>query len=294
MQKPKVAIIGAGNVGSILAKAFYCHGYPLVGIVSKTMMAAEKLAKDFHVKATIRAADITKYADVIILATPDRYISQVVEEIAEDGGFRVGQFVLHTAGSLSNEVLCAASDMGAFTGCMHPLQSFSDRERGIELLVGTYFALGGHEQAVKLGARIAQDFGGKSFILGDEERPLYHASACIVSNYLVSLLHWAMNNYESIGLSPRQAQDALLPLVQGTIQNIQALGPMGALTGPVSRGDSNTIKAHLDIMKNQEERQLYVALAHYTLGIAVNKGTVDAKQMMVMKEVLNQGVEGLS
>ena len=291
MQKQRVAIIGAGNVGSIFAKAFQQHGYQLVGIGSKTMASAEKLASQFNVVATTRAAKITKYADVVVIATPDRYISPVVEEISQNGGFRVGQFVLHTAGGLSNDALCPAHNTGAFTGCIHPLQSFADRERDINLLVGIYFALGGHEEAVKLGAQIVHDFGGVSFILKDVDRPTYHAGASIVSNYLVTLLHWAMKSYENIGLSPEQGLAALLPLVEGTIKNIQELGPMAALTGPVSRGDSNTITAHLDTMKNWEEQQMYVALARYTVGIAIEKGTVDDQQVTVMNQLLDGRME---
>lgn len=294
MEKQRVAIIGAGNVGSIFAKAFHQHGYQLVGIGSKTMMSAEKLANQFDVVATIRVAEITKYADVVVIATPDRYIPTVVEEIAQEGGFRAGQFVLHTAGGLSNEALCAAHDVGTFTGCIHPLQSFADRERDINLLVGTYFALGGHEEAVKLGAQIVHDFGGVSFILKDVDRPIYHAGASIVSNYLVTLLHWAMKNYENIGLSPKQGLAALLPLVEGTIKNIQELGPMAALTGPVSRGDHNTITAHLNAMKNWDEQQMYIALARYTAGIALEKGTVDHQQVAVMNKLLDGRMEKIS
>lgn len=294
VQKPKVAIVGAGNVGNILAKAFYQQGYPLTGIASKTIISAEKLANYFGVRSTIRAAEITRYADVVVIATPDRYISQVVEEIATDGGFRAGQFVLHTSGGISANILSAASELGTFTGCMHPLQSFADRKRETDLLVGIYFALGGHGQAVKLGEKIVKDFGGQSFILADGDRPLYHAAACIASNYVVSLLHWAMKSYESIGLTPQQARAALLPLVQGTIKNIQELGPTEALTGPVSRGDCNTITAHLAAIEDGDEKKLYVALAHYTLGVALGKGTVDKEQMIVMKELLNMGMERVS
>lgn len=291
MQKPKVAIVGAGNVGSILAKTFYQKGYPLTGIASKTIISAEKLANLFGVMSTTRAAEIIKYADVVVIATPDDYISQVVEEIVKDGGFRAGQVVLHTSGGLSANVLSLASELGTFTGCMHPLQSFADRKGETELLVGTYFALGGHEQAVSLGEKIVQDFGGQSFILADGDRPLYHAAACIVSNYVVSLLHWATKSYESIGLTPQQAKDALLPLIHGTIKNIEELGPTEALTGPISRGDCNTIRAHLAAIENRDEQKLYVALAHYTLGVALEKSTIDGEQAAVMTEVLNSGME---
>jgi len=289
--KQTVAIVGAGNVGSTLAKAFYRQGYQLVGIASKTLANAEKLASLFGVPATIRAAEITQYADIVIIATPDRCISQVVEEVAQTGGFRARQVVLHTSGGMTVDSLSPASQLGSFTGCMHPLQSFADRNRDVDILVGTYFALGGHEQAVNLGEKIVRDFGGQSFVLLDQDRPLYHAAACIVSNYFVSLLHWATQLYQDIGLTPEQASKALMPLVQGTLKNVQQLGVTAALTGPVSRGDGNTISAHLTALKNSEQQKLYVALAHYTLGVAVGKGTVNEQQVAVIENLLNERME---
>lgn len=293
VEKQRVAIVGAGNVGSILAKAFYGQGYPLTGIASRTLESAEKLAKLFNVMPTTRPAEIIQYADIVVIATPDRCIRQVVEEVAQDEGFRPGQVVLHTSGSLSAEVLHCAREQGAFVGCIHPLQSFADKERGGELLLETYFALGGDAQAIGVGEKIVQDFSGQSFILRDEDRPLYHAAACIASNYLVSLLHWSTQIYERIGLTPQQASNALMPLVQGTLGNIVKLGPMKALTGPVSRGDGDTVAIHLAALENKEEQQLYRELARYTVGVAMKKGGLTKRQGRAMTGILNDGMERL-
>lgn len=294
MMKRTVAVIGAGKVGSVLAKAFHKRGYELVGIASRTLESASKLAKEFDVVATTKAADITHYADIILIATPDRCIGQVVEEVVKDGGFRAGQFVFHTSGGVPVEVLSPASHQGVYIGGMHPLQSFADEESLVDTIIDSYFALGGDEQATILAGEIVRAFGGKSFIISDKDRPLYHGAACIVSNYFVSLMHWATQIYTGFGLSPGEASAALMPLVQGTVSNLKHLGPTQALTGPISRGDISTIAAHLAGFNNEQEKNLYAQLGRYTLGIALEKGSINEEQASRLKELLTCKMERVS
>lgn len=287
----RVAIVGAGNVGSMLAKAFAQQGYELIGIASKSLAKAARLAKLFGARATTRAAEVTQYADIVVLAIPDDCMEQVVGEIASEDGFWPGQVVLHTSGSVGVDILTAASEQGAFVGGIHPLQSFAGGDGEADILVGTYFAVGGHEQAVKLGETVVNQFGGRSIVLADEQRALYHAGACIVSNYFVSLLHWGAQLYERIGLSPEEAVQAFMPLIESTIKNVQQLGPTNALTGPLSRGDSSTIATHLRALSTGEQHKLYIELAKYTLGIAREKGTIAEQQAGVIKELLDNRME---
>lgn len=294
MEKQTVAIVGAGKVGNVLAKALNKRGYQLVGIANDTLEPAVNLAKQFGVPGVTKAADVTLYADIVLIATPDQCIGQVAAQIAQDGGFRAGQCVLHTSGGVSVEVLSSASDLGAFTGSMHPLQSFANRESAVDTVVGIYFALGGHEQAVHLAEKIVENFGSKSFVISDKDRPLYHGAACIVSNYFVSLMHWATQIYGVFGLTPQQASSALMPLVQGTVSNIQHLGPTEALTGPISRGDGNTIAAHLAALENRNENNLYAELGLYTVGVALEKATINEQQATMLRDILSGRMERLS
>ena len=294
MKKETVAIVGAGKVGSVLAKALTKQGYQLVGIASTTAQSADQLAKQFGVPGVIKAAVVTQYAEVVLIATPDRCIGQVAAEIAQDGGFRAGQIVLHTSGGVSVDTLHSARKAGAFTGCMHPLQSFAHRESAAETVSGIYFALGGQEQAVGLAKKIVTDLGGQFFSISDKDRPLYHGAACIVSNYFVSLMHWATQIYGVFGLTPQQAAAALMPLVQGTLSNIEHLGPTEALTGPISRGDGSTVAAHLAALENRNENRLYAELGLYTVDIALEKGTINEQQATMLRELLSGGREKLT
>lgn len=292
--KRTVAIIGAGKVGSVLAKSLSQRGYQLTGIASRTFQSADKLAREVGAKATVKAADITSDAEIILIATPDRCISQVIHNLIMDGGLRAGQFVFHTSGGVEVEMLNPAKKLGAFIGGIHPLQSFADTQGFIENLAGIYFALGGDQEAVNVAEEMVSEFVGKSFIISDKDRPLYHGAACIVSNYFVSLMHWAAGIYAEFGLSPQQAADALMPLVEGTIKNIQQLGPRDALTGPISRGDAGTIAAHLAGLENENEKKLYAQLGLYTLGVALEKGTVSDEQAKAVRQLLTSRQERVS
>ena len=135
--------------------------------------------------------------------------------------------------------------------------------------MGIYFALGGHEQAIRFAKQIVTAFNGQSFIILDQDGP-YHAAACIVSNYFVSLIHWATQIYAEFGIRLSKPPPPL-PLIQGTVNNLQQLGPTQALTGPISRGDGITIATHLSALDNINEKNLYAELGLYTLGVALKR-----------------------
>jgi len=292
MQKPKVAIVGAGKVGSVLARTLYSRGYQLVGIISSTLESAAKLATEFGILAGTKAADMIKDPQIILITTPDRCIGEVVAEIAKDNGFKAGQVVIHTSGCLPVEILKLARERGAFVGCMHPLQSFANKEHTREALAGVYFALSGQDEMIKLAERMVQDLGGTSFIVLEKDKALYHAAACIVSNYTVSLMHWASQLYSRFGLSSGEASAALLPLLEGTVKNIREMGATQGLTGPISRGDGITVEAHLAVLASERDRSLYSQLGLYTLGVALEKGKVDHGQGVDIEKILKSDNRG--
>jgi len=286
MQNSKVAIVGAGKVGSVLARALYSHGYQLVGIVSRTLESAHQLADQFVVAAGTTESPIVQNAQIVFITTPDRCIAEIVGQIANNNGFYPGQVVIHTSGCLPVEILKPASDHGAFIGCMHPLQSFANKDVAGENLAGVYFALSGQVQTVEQAEKIVKVFGGKSFTMLDKDKALYHAAACIVSNYTASLMHWASQIYGRFGLSSEESSAALLPLLQGTVNNIREMGPTQGLTGPISRGDDITVNAHIGVLENQMEKRLYKELGLYTLGVALEKGTIDDQQAAILIKIL--------
>lgn len=290
VSKPKIAVVGAGKVGSALALLLSSRGYPVAGVASRSISSARRVAEELNVTATDRPEEVTAGADVVFITTPDREIARVAAEITGRGGFRSGQVVFHTSGAHSADEVGAARRAGALAASLHPLQSFADVKMAMESLPGSYFALEGDGEALPLAEQIVKDLGGKSFFIAAEDKPLYHAAACIASNYLVSLMHFATGLYGRFGLSRAEAFEALFPLVQGTIKNISQVGPAPALTGPVARGDGPTLEGHLEALKEvgEQELDLYCKLGLYTVKVALEKGSISAGQAEKLEEIFKE------
>lgn len=291
LSKPSIAIVGAGKVGPALAFLLRERGYPVAGVASRTLASAERVARELGVPATDRPQEITIKADVVFVTTPDRVIAEVAAQIGEQGGFKPGQIVFHTSGADPAGKVGAARSYGAMAGSLHPLQSFADVKMAMESLPGSYFALEGDDGAMPMAREIVRDLGGKSFFIKAEDKPVYHAAACVASNFLVSLMHFATGLYGRFGLSRNEAFSALLPLVRGTIKNIEQVGPAPALTGPVSRGDGSTLAGHLAVLRDvgEEELDLYCRLGLYTIRVALEKGSITPEQAQEMERIFMSG-----
>lgn len=289
MNKPSVAVVGCGKVGSALALLLKERGYPVVAVASRSPESSRKLARSLGCSAYDRPWEATLKADLVFITTPDREIAPVAELIAREGGFRPGQVVAHTSGAHASSELRGVREAGALAVSIHPLQSFADVAGAMENLPGSYFALEGDEAAIPLARQVVDDLKGHAFIIRAEDKPLYHAAACIASNYLVSLMHLATSLYGRFGLSREEAFEALYPLVRGTINNIRRVGPVNALTGPVSRGDVPTVSGHLPALERvgSLESHLYRLLGLYTVRVAREKGSIDGGQARQLEEVFN-------
>ncbi|WP_027355825.1 Rossmann-like and DUF2520 domain-containing protein [Desulfofundulus thermocisternus] len=289
MNKPSVAVVGCGKVGSALALLLKERGYPVVAVASRSPESSRKLARSLGCSAYDRPWEATLKADLVFITTPDREIAPVAELIAREGGFRPGQVVAHTSGAHASSELRGVREAGALAVSIHPLQSFADVAGAMENLPGSYFALEGDEAAIPLARQVVDDLKGHAFIIRAEDKPLYHAAACIASNYLVSLMHLATSLYGRFGLSREEAFEALYPLVRGTINNIRRVGPVNALTGPVSRGDVPTVSGHLPALERvgSLESHLYHLLGLYTVRVAREKGSIDGGQARQLEEVFN-------
>lgn len=285
MHKPSIAIVGAGKVGSALAILLQREGYPVVAVNSRTLASAEKLAAQLHCPVLDNRGAAAR-AELVFITTPDREIAPVSALIAAGGGYRPGQVVAHTSGAHAAAELIGAREAGALAVSIHPLQSFAQVSAAMENLPGSYFALEGDEGAMPLAQQLVQDLRGKSFTISAEDKPLYHAAACIASNYLVTLMHFATGLYARFGLGPQEAFEALYPLVRGTVANISQVGPSEALTGPVARGDGTTIAGHMEALGQQNSQwyELYNLLGQYTVNVAREKGSINDEQA---RELIN-------
>ncbi|MCE5287132.1 MAG: DUF2520 domain-containing protein [Pelosinus sp.] len=276
MYNPSIAIIGAGRAGTALGDALASKGCRICGVASRSLVSAKKLADRYQAAASIKPQQVTVKAQVIFITTPDDFIAETARQTAEAGGFKKGQFVYHSSGALGAEVLATVKRCGAFVGCMHPLQTLAGNPVNQDLLLNCYFALAGDGEAVEMAQRLVQLIGGISLNVPAESRALYHAAASVASNYLVALLHAAGHMLKEAGVN--DGAKVLMPLVAGTLNNIETQGTIAALTGPISRGDTKTVAKHFTALQGTDEADLYAALARYTTQIAVEKGTLDTNK----------------
>lgn len=290
MKKPSIALIGAGKVGSALAIALQKAGYVIESVVSRTPRSADALARRLGIAVAQDAASATVAADLLLIATPDRVIGAVAQALVERDMCRPGQIALHVCGSQSAESLCALRSAGVAVGSMHPLQTFSDVERAVACLPGTYFAVDGDEAALCSAQEMVAVLGGKSFYVPKERRALYHAAACMASNYTVALLHASAHLLSAIGMKEADAMEALAPIMRATFDNVQAFGTVQALTGPIVRGDGVTVERHLQSIDelSPEESTIYRELGIYAQEIAKKRGVCTEEELRKMFTILHK------
>jgi len=208
---------------------------------------------------------------VIILAVPDDAIRPLAGVLADAGTIGSQQVVLHLSGVHGQEALGPLVGSRAALGSLHPLQTISDPERAAERLKGAWAAVEGMPRAVEAAERLAQDVGLRPFRIASQAKPMYHAGAVFASNYFVVVEAVAQRLLRHAGLTDAEAWQALRPLVEGTLENLARLGPLGALTGPVARGDEATVRRHVEAL-TQDDAALYRVLGRAALELAQKRG----------------------
>jgi predicted short-subunit dehydrogenase-like oxidoreductase (DUF2520 family) len=273
----RVSIIGAGVVGTAIGYLLKERGYSIVGIASRTVASAKRAQEfigDGEASPDLRAT--SKKADIVFITTSDSAIEEVCIKISSERGFSPGAIVFHTCGALSSEILGSARTVGAHVASLHPLQSLADVNEAVKTLPGSFFVIEGDERALSVAREIVTALKGKEVTLKVDKKPLYHAGASVASNFLVATVGFGLDLFEAAGINRQDSLNALMPLIKGTVKNIDALGVPSALTGPIARGDSGVIEDHLkSIVKERPEMlRLYTELGRYTVKVALEKGTI--------------------
>jgi predicted short-subunit dehydrogenase-like oxidoreductase (DUF2520 family) len=189
------------------------------------------------------------------------------------------------------DLLSAAKNAGAYVGSIHPLQSFADVEGAIKNIPGSTFGITTHDEIKDWAVRIVEDIGGIPFFIPEADKPLYHAAACMASNYLTTLIHTVQDMYMSLGLTQDAAIQAFWPLVRGTLKNIEMKGTVSALTGPVARSDIGTIRKHLRALHDKLPIYLpaYCSMGILAADIGVKKKTLSEEEAETIKKLLRGG-----
>jgi len=193
-------------------------------------------------------------------------IESVCESISKQNGFSPASVVLHCSGAHASTILNSARKSGASIGSMHPLQSFASVDITQNPFKGIRVAIEGDSMAVSTSAQMARDLEALPLQILTEGKPLYHAAAVVASNFLVTLMGAALRLIQQAGVPADEAFAVLRPLIEGTLANIDRSGVHQALTGPVVRGDVQTVETHIQAIGKAMPDLLpfYTCLVHYT------------------------------
>ena len=269
--QPSVSIIGLGNWGSSLARALTDAQVPLHEVVVSGRRSARKAVRALPL---VNLDQARLQADVLWLCVPDKAIARVTAQLTKRVAVRglEGQIVIHSSGALSAGVLQQAAKVGASVGSVHPLMSFPTRTP--VTLKGVSFAVEADAASRRVLNRLVRRIGGYPFAIKAASKALYHAVGVLSSPLLVSHLAAAHETAARAGFSPRQARRLIEPIARATLDNFFHSGPAKSFSGPIARGDVDTIRLHLQALKPHPMlASVYRSLALYALEALPSPGT---------------------
>ena len=293
----KIAIIGAGRLGTTLGYAIAAKGHKKVKIVSVSSPSRgsiERASAIFgglgdDILFTNDNQKAARIADTVFICTPDDTIYAVCRELYDKraGGKKTA---VHFSGSKPLSVLQPAKEKGCTVVSIHPLKSFASIEEAIKTIKGTEYGVTYTDRAGECVAdTIVGLLEGNSIFVKDESKPIYHAAACIASNYLVALIDYAVYINERIGIEPQASTRGLLNLIEGTVKNIKKMGTKKSLTGPIARGDTGTIKDHLNMFRTlleEKDTEVYRLMGRKTADLARENGWIGDKTYRMLTDIL--------
>ena len=267
-----------GRLGSALALAMSDAGFTLSQIVYRSGSASGVLDGQIPEAQRIRFADLTSIeAEILFITTADLEIESTAHAIDRLVG--PGTVVLHASGALSSEILGVLKQKGCATGSMHPLLSVSEPVRAAQNFADAYFCIEGDDAAVSAAVEIVNALGGRPFSIGSDLKALYHAAAVMASGHLTALADLAATVLAHCGVRAADPMEVLLPLIKSTVGNLAVQSPSDAMTGPIARGDLNTVRRHVQAFDDaglERAREVYLSLAAWAAELVGTSGAGNA------------------
>lgn len=264
--KPRISIVGAGNLASALAVSLRAAGYAIGQIVTRdsaaSMRHARRLAREVGASA-VPAERAQIRSKVVWFCVPDAAIAGAAKSLAGAANWS-GKVALHSSGALASDELALLRAQGAAVASAHPLMTFVRGSR--PSLAKVPFALEGDQTAVRAARAIASSLGGRPFTIHKDQKAAYHAWGMFASPLLTALLAAGERVAGAAGVSRKAARERIVPILSQTLANYARLGAPGAFSGPIARGDIATVQKHLRALRKVPgAREVYVALAQTAL-----------------------------
>ncbi len=282
----RIGVVGAGRVGAVLASVLRSAGHEVVAVAGESDASrgrARALVPDVPVR---KPTAVARGCDLLLLTVPDDMLDNVVRMLAGSGSLRAGQVVAHTSGRHGLEVLAPAQERGARVLALHPAMTFTGTELDLPRLAGCAFGVTAGPDEHDLAAGLVDDLGGRAVWVDERHRTLYHAGLAHGANHLVTLVAEAMEMLAGSGADDPAA--TLRPLLEAALDNALTSGD-AALTGPIVRGDVETVRAHLADLSAHAPHTLpsYVALARAT----VERAQLDGRLLPIRAATLGRALD---
>lgn len=290
MIKPlTLSCIGAGRAGKALCKLFTeqqsKYAISIQQIVNRSLPSAEEAVAFIGQGQAEGGFKNLLPANIWLIATPDDAISAVSESLFETGVVRSGDIIFHCSGSLSSQIIYTGRD-SAYRASVHPIHSFANPQNSLTDFAGTACAVEGDPSAGDILTELFTAIGGKCFSLNADKKALYHAATVMACNNLISLLSLSQQMLEAADVNSG-ADNILQPLIENSLNNYFRSGGVGALTGPISRGDSKTVEAHIESLKAHPDWQnAYSSLGEIAVSLSAQQGFASDEQLVTISSLL--------
>jgi predicted short-subunit dehydrogenase-like oxidoreductase (DUF2520 family) len=281
----RVGVVGAGRVGITLAAALGRAGHEIAAVSAVSEASVWRARRRLPGVAIRPPPDVVAAADLVLLTVPDDMLPGLVAGLAATGAALEGRLVAHTSGRHGLAVLDPAGRAGALPLALHPVMTFTGRPEDLDRLAGISFGVTAPDSLRLAAEALVVEMGGEPVFIAEEHRGLYHAALAGAANHLVTLVVQAADLLREAGVA--EPGRMLGPLLQAALDNALDLGD-AALTGPVARGDADTVASHVGALRAAAPQALpaYLALARLTADRALAAGTLSAPDAQRLLGVL--------
>jgi predicted short-subunit dehydrogenase-like oxidoreductase (DUF2520 family) len=281
----RVGVVGAGRVGTALAVALGRAGHEVSAVSAVSDASIRRIEQRLPGVAIRQPPDVVASADLVLMTVPDDVLPGLVAGLAATGAAVEGRLIAHASGRHGLAVLDPVVRAGALPLALHPVMTFTGRPDDIDRLAGISFGVTAPDPLRPVAEALVVEMGGEPVFIAEEQRDLYHAALASGANYLVTLVVQASDLLRDAGVT--HPARMLGPLLSAALDNALRLGD-AALTGPVARGDADTVASHVNALRAGAPEALpaYLALARLTADRAVAAGTLSAPDAQRLLGVL--------